>query len=181
MQVVHPCRAQTAGLVDDNEGIGEVMQKNVDLLQAFLKSLLMVLTSQGQPRQNLLSHSKPSQDHRLMTAADLQILVTELGDETFIIAAIMAMRHPRLVVYVGAMTALVSMTVSWNAFCLWDSHQQHPVCCLYKVSKSALAQDAISSTAKPLCMALPYTEFECALTCVIMQMTRLLAESILKP
>ena len=43
---------------------------------------------------------------------DVQILVTELGDETFIIAAIMAMRHPRLVVYVGAMTALVSMTVS---------------------------------------------------------------------
>lgn len=49
-----------------------------------------------------------------MPAAGLQILVTELGDETFIIAAIMAMRHPRLVVYVGAMTALVSMTVSWN-------------------------------------------------------------------
>ena len=45
------------------------------------------------------------------TAAVLQILVTELGDETFIIAAIMAMRHPRLVVYVGAMSALVSMTV----------------------------------------------------------------------
>ncbi len=55
-----------------------------------------------------------------MTAAGLQILVTELGDETFIIAAIMAMRHPRLVVYVGAMSALVSMTVSWNAFCLLE-------------------------------------------------------------
>lgn len=40
-----------------------------------------------------------------------QILVTELGDETFIIAAIMAMRHPRAVVYIGAMSALVSMTV----------------------------------------------------------------------
>ncbi len=55
-----------------------------------------------------------------MTAAGLQILVTELGDETFIIAAIMAMRHPRLVVYVGAMTALVSMTVSWITFCLLE-------------------------------------------------------------
>eukprot|EP00884_Botryococcus_braunii_P010667 jgi/Botrbrau1/19601/Bobra.0035s0079.1 len=41
----------------------------------------------------------------------LMILVTEFGDETFIIAAIMAMRHPRLVVYVGAMSALVFMTV----------------------------------------------------------------------
>ena len=41
----------------------------------------------------------------------MQILVTELGDETFIIAAIMAMRHPRLVVYAGAMSALGLMTV----------------------------------------------------------------------
>jgi Ca2+/H+ antiporter, TMEM165/GDT1 family len=40
-----------------------------------------------------------------------QILVTELGDETFIIAAIMAMRHSRLVVYAGAMGALGFMTV----------------------------------------------------------------------
>ena len=42
----------------------------------------------------------------------LQILVTEVGDETFIIAAIMAMRHARLVVFVGAMSALITMTVS---------------------------------------------------------------------
>ena len=37
--------------------------------------------------------------------------MTEVGDETFIIAAIMAMRHPRIVVYAGAMTALIFMTV----------------------------------------------------------------------
>lgn len=42
----------------------------------------------------------------------MQILVTELGDETFIIAAIMAMRHSRLTVYAGAMSALALMTVS---------------------------------------------------------------------
>ena len=47
-----------------------------------------------------------------MAVYSVQILVTELGDETFIIAAIMAMRHPRLVVYIGAMSALVSMTVT---------------------------------------------------------------------
>ncbi|KAK9817581.1 hypothetical protein WJX74_002359 [Apatococcus lobatus] len=41
----------------------------------------------------------------------LMIMFTELGDETFIIAAIMAMRYPRLVVYAGAMAALASMTV----------------------------------------------------------------------
>ncbi len=43
----------------------------------------------------------------------VQIMFTELGDETFIIAAIMAMRHPRLVVYAGAMAALASMTVNF--------------------------------------------------------------------
>ncbi len=42
----------------------------------------------------------------------MQILVTELGDETFIIAAIMAMRHSRLTVHAGAMSALALMTVS---------------------------------------------------------------------
>ena len=41
----------------------------------------------------------------------LQIMVTELGDETFIIAAIMAMRHAKAVVYAGAMGALAFMTV----------------------------------------------------------------------
>lgn len=71
---------ETAGVASGNDNVGEVVEKNMDLLQAFLKSLLM-------------------------------ILVTELGDETFIIAAIMAMRHPRLVVYIGAMSALLSMTV----------------------------------------------------------------------
>lgn len=39
------------------------------------------------------------------------ILVSELGDETFIIAAIMAMRHPRPIVFGGAISALTVMTV----------------------------------------------------------------------
>ncbi|CAB4316094.1 unnamed protein product [Prunus armeniaca] len=39
------------------------------------------------------------------------ILVSEIGDETFIIAALMAMRHPRSIVLSGALTALVIMTV----------------------------------------------------------------------
>jgi putative Ca2+/H+ antiporter (TMEM165/GDT1 family) len=39
------------------------------------------------------------------------IIVSELGDETFIIAAIMAMRHPRQVVLAGALGALYFMTV----------------------------------------------------------------------
>ncbi|XP_076359988.1 putative divalent cation/proton antiporter TMEM165 [Tachypleus tridentatus] len=39
------------------------------------------------------------------------IVVSELGDKTFFIAAIMAMRHPRVTVFLGAITALIVMTV----------------------------------------------------------------------
>ncbi|KAM0946601.1 putative Gdt1 family protein [Dioscorea sansibarensis] len=39
------------------------------------------------------------------------IMVSEIGDETFIIAALMAMRHPKSIVLSGALTALVIMTV----------------------------------------------------------------------
>ncbi|CAG9860779.1 unnamed protein product [Phyllotreta striolata] len=39
------------------------------------------------------------------------ILVSEIGDKTFFIAAIMAMRHPRLTVFAGAISALILMTV----------------------------------------------------------------------
>jgi len=39
------------------------------------------------------------------------IVVSELGDKTFFIAAIMAMRHPRMIVFGGAISALGFMTV----------------------------------------------------------------------
>lgn len=39
------------------------------------------------------------------------IIVSELGDKTFFIAAIMAMRHSRAVVLAGALGALVAMTI----------------------------------------------------------------------
>jgi putative Ca2+/H+ antiporter (TMEM165/GDT1 family) len=39
------------------------------------------------------------------------IIVSELGDKTFFIAALMAMRHSRLVVFSGAIAALFIMTV----------------------------------------------------------------------
>mmetsp|Transcript_31122 Transcript_31122/g.41159 ORF Transcript_31122/g.41159 Transcript_31122/m.41159 type:complete len:311 (+) Transcript_31122:119-1051(+) len=41
----------------------------------------------------------------------LMIIVTELGDKTFFIAAILAMRHRRLLVFTGAIGALALMTV----------------------------------------------------------------------
>jgi len=39
------------------------------------------------------------------------ILATEIGDRTFFIAAIMAMRHSRFIVWAGAVAALVVMTI----------------------------------------------------------------------
>ncbi|CAF1174364.1 unnamed protein product [Didymodactylos carnosus] len=48
--------------------------------------------------------------HALLASLSV-IVVSELGDKTFFIAAIMAMRHPRLVIYGGAMGALGFMTI----------------------------------------------------------------------
>ena len=45
------------------------------------------------------------------TASLLLITVSELGDKTFFIAAILAMRHPRRWVFMGAASALAAMTV----------------------------------------------------------------------
>jgi putative Ca2+/H+ antiporter (TMEM165/GDT1 family) len=39
------------------------------------------------------------------------ILVSEIGDKTFFIACLLAMRHPRLIVFSGAILALAAMTV----------------------------------------------------------------------
>ncbi|KAL0861530.1 hypothetical protein ABMA27_009046 [Loxostege sticticalis] len=44
------------------------------------------------------------------------VIVSELGDKTFFIAAIMAMKHPRIVVFAGAISALVFMTILSAAF-----------------------------------------------------------------
>lgn len=46
------------------------------------------------------------------------MLVSELGDNTFLIAAIMAMKYPRMVVFLGAMSALVLMTFV-SILCGW--------------------------------------------------------------
>lgn len=38
------------------------------------------------------------------------IIASEIGDKTFLIAAIMAMRHPRLLVFAGAFGSLIVMS-----------------------------------------------------------------------
>lgn len=45
------------------------------------------------------------------TAGLLLVSISELGDKTFFIAAILAMRHPRRWVFIGAIAALSLMTV----------------------------------------------------------------------
>ncbi len=45
------------------------------------------------------------------TAGLLLITVSELGDKTFFIAVIMAMRHPRRIVFTGVVAALAAMTI----------------------------------------------------------------------
>ncbi|KAJ1310684.1 hypothetical protein OPQ81_009210 [Rhizoctonia solani] len=45
-----------------------------------------------------------------LSSAFLMIIASEVGDKTFLIAAIMAMRHPRLIVFSGAFGALVVMS-----------------------------------------------------------------------
>lgn len=39
------------------------------------------------------------------------IIFSEIGDKTFLIAALMAMKHPRLLVFSAAFTALIAMTI----------------------------------------------------------------------
>jgi putative Ca2+/H+ antiporter (TMEM165/GDT1 family) len=39
------------------------------------------------------------------------ILFSEVGDKTFLVAALMAMRHPRMVVFSAAFSALIAMTI----------------------------------------------------------------------
>ncbi|KAF8308122.1 UPF0016-domain-containing protein [Clavulina sp. PMI_390] len=46
-----------------------------------------------------------------LTQAFAMIVVSEIGDKTFLIAAILAMRHPRLTVFAGAFGSLLVMSV----------------------------------------------------------------------
>jgi hypothetical protein len=72
------------------------------------------------------------------------ILVSELGDETFIIAAIMAMRHPRVIIFAGAIGALAVMTVLSTALGL--------------IVPNLISQDVVNK-----CAFVLYTFFGCRL------------------
>ena len=46
-----------------------------------------------------------------LVQAFAMIIVSEIGDKTFLIAAILAMRHPRMLVFAGAFGSLVVMSI----------------------------------------------------------------------
>ena len=45
------------------------------------------------------------------SSSTMMIIATEIGDKTFFIAAVLSMRNSRLVVFGGAISALICMTV----------------------------------------------------------------------
>ena len=45
------------------------------------------------------------------TSSTAMIIATEIGDKTFFIAAVLSMRNPRLVIFAGAILALICMTI----------------------------------------------------------------------
>jgi len=48
--------------------------------------------------------------HSALTQSFAMIIASEIGDKTFLIAAILAMRHPRAVVFAGAFASLIAMS-----------------------------------------------------------------------
>ncbi|KAK9318632.1 hypothetical protein V1524DRAFT_420308 [Lipomyces starkeyi] len=50
-------------------------------------------------------------NYRSFAMSFMMIIFSEIGDKTFLIAAIMAMKHPRTTVFTGAFASLVVMTV----------------------------------------------------------------------
>ncbi|XP_046748269.1 transmembrane protein 165 [Diprion similis] len=101
--------------------------RNVISLGIFISYLTSVVFAEKSPfedvDQTLASSSMNSADttstqpkgnlgllHAFVASLSV-IVVSELGDKTFFIAAIMAMRHPRLTVFSGAISALALMTI----------------------------------------------------------------------
>jgi hypothetical protein len=55
------------------------------------------------------------------TSSVMMILATEIGDKTFFIAAVMSMRNPRSAVFLGAIGALIVMTILRYVILIHDS------------------------------------------------------------
>jgi len=69
------------------------------------------IPNQGTPSTDAPTTTESLGFTHAFVASLAMIVVSELGDKTFFIAAIMAMRHARLTVFLGAMSALGFMTI----------------------------------------------------------------------
>ncbi|KAK4886446.1 hypothetical protein RN001_002717 [Aquatica leii] len=105
--------------------LGSILIKSSILLFSFL----IFINAEKEPQENEVVNANPSVNEEVplatsnvtpvesigfihaFAAAISVIIVSEIGDKTFFIAAIMAMRHPRLTVFTGAMSALTLMTI----------------------------------------------------------------------
>ncbi|KAF7723201.1 hypothetical protein EC973_002276 [Apophysomyces ossiformis] len=65
----------------------------------------------GEPAWKDISESEDATMDRSFLISLLMIIVSEIGDKTFLIAAIMAMKHSRLVVFAAAFCSLALMSV----------------------------------------------------------------------
>ncbi|KAJ3364502.1 hypothetical protein GGF32_001602 [Allomyces javanicus] len=66
---------------------------------------------QSAPTDATEPDSAAGADRRSLITSSLMIIVSEIGDKTFLIAAILAMTHPRAVVFAAALSALAVMSV----------------------------------------------------------------------
>ncbi|XP_058791276.1 transmembrane protein 165 [Phymastichus coffea] len=83
---------------------GEKMPSDIERLQSSIAS------DKSSPSTPVTSLENLGFLHAFLASLSV-IIVSELGDKTFFIAAIMAMRYPRLTVFAGAIGALAVMTV----------------------------------------------------------------------
>ncbi|KAK9322059.1 hypothetical protein V1517DRAFT_324506 [Lipomyces orientalis] len=96
-------------LSTDDRALGELVSSedlpasgSSDDMAAMAPNVAQVLgTSPGQIVDN----------YRSFAMAFMMIIFSEIGDKTFLIAAIMAMKHPRTTVFTGAFASLVVMTI----------------------------------------------------------------------
>ncbi|KAJ3866381.1 hypothetical protein EV359DRAFT_36781 [Lentinula novae-zelandiae] len=64
---------------------------------------------------NVLNPTEPEGNLSALLQSFAMIIVSEVGDKTFLIAAILAMSNPRLIVFAGAFGSLVAMSILSSA------------------------------------------------------------------
>lgn len=113
-----------SGTVTEIKPVGAIAKtgsnKNIDATvedaPAYLKEESVTSSSSGESSGNSAVKQQDQNDpeagqfHSFVMATSM-IIVSEIGDKTFLIAALMAMKSPRLVVFSAAASALVIMTI----------------------------------------------------------------------